>query len=72
MRRIGVPFSFRFFNKFECKLALSCTPKAMQHENSLGCAICVEIAAHLIEDVFSACERGHRWWTELTFWDIFN
>jgi len=29
MRRIGVPFALGFCNKFECKLALSCTAKAM-------------------------------------------
>ena len=29
IRRIGVPFALGFFNKFECKLALSCTTKAM-------------------------------------------
>jgi len=29
MRRIGVPFALGFFNKFECQLALACTPKAM-------------------------------------------
>ena len=72
MRRIGIPFTLGFFDKFECKLALSCTAKAMQHENPLGCAICVEIAAHLIEDVISAYERGHWRRTELTYWDVFN
>jgi len=72
MRRIGVPFVLGFFNKFECKLALSCTSEAMQHENALGCVLCVEIGAHLIEDVFSAYERGHRRWTKLTIWDVFN
>jgi len=29
MRRIGVPFVLGFFNKFECKLALSCTSESM-------------------------------------------
>jgi len=29
MRRVGVPFALGFFNKFECKLTLSCTPETM-------------------------------------------
>jgi len=31
IRWIGIPFAFefRFFNEFECKLALSCTAEAM-------------------------------------------
>jgi len=29
MRRIGVPFALGFFNKFECKLTLSCTAESM-------------------------------------------
>ena len=39
LRSIVIPFAFGFFNKFECKLALSRPTEAMQHEDALRCAL---------------------------------
>ena len=66
---IDIPVAFGFFNEFECKLALSCTAKTMQHEDALTCALSlqIEVAAHPIENVLSTYKRGHRRRTQFTF-----
>ena len=76
----GLSVDLRFFNEFECNLALPSTTEAVQDEDVTLPQIAREVCAHLSENIFSAgkdwcrrratlqaCARG---WRRVGQWGI--